>query len=49
MKFTLGLKYATRDFHAYFYDVAPNYATATRPAYASTKGFGGSFINYYNI
>ena len=45
MKFTLGLKYATRDFHAYYYDVAPNFSTATRPAYASEKGYGGSFAN----
>lgn len=43
MKFTLGLKYATRDFHTYYYDVAPTYATLTRPAYASEKGYGGSF------
>lgn len=34
MKFTVGLKYATRDFHAY-YDVVPDFSTATRPAYAS--------------
>ena len=43
MKFTLGLKYATRDFHAYYYDVDPGFSTATRPAYASEKGYGGSF------
>ena len=43
MKFTVGLKYATQDFHAYYYDVDPGFSTATRPAYASEKGFGGSF------
>ncbi len=43
MKFTVGLKYATRDFHAYYYDVDPAFSTATRPAYASEKGYGGSF------
>ena len=43
MKFTAGLKYATREYHAYYYDVAPSFSTATRPAYASEKGFGGSF------
>ncbi|MCK5003051.1 MAG: MipA/OmpV family protein [Gammaproteobacteria bacterium] len=43
MKLTLGLKYATRDFHAYYYDVDPAFSTATRPAYASEKGYGGSF------
>ena len=43
MKFTLGLKYATRDFHAYYYDVAPVFSTTTRPAYLSEKGYGGFF------
>lgn len=43
MKFTVGLKYATRDFHAYYYDVEPGFSTPTRPAYASDKGYGGSF------
>ena len=43
MKFTFGLKYATRDFHAYYYDVEPVFSTATRPTYASVKGYGGSF------
>ncbi|MDH5386981.1 MAG: MipA/OmpV family protein [Gammaproteobacteria bacterium] len=43
MKFTAGLKYATQDFHAYYYDVDPGFSTATRPAYASEKGYGGSF------
>lgn len=27
--------------HAYFYGVAPQYATATRPAYAATAGYAG--------
>ena len=44
MKLTAGLKYATQDYHAYYYDVDPVFATATRPAYASEKGFGGSFV-----
>ncbi|MCW8830417.1 MAG: MipA/OmpV family protein [Gammaproteobacteria bacterium] len=46
MKLTLGLKYATRDFHAYYYDVVPVFSTATRPAYASGKGYGGSFAGF---
>ncbi len=29
MKFTVGLKYASRDFHAYYYDVAPVFSTTT--------------------
>lgn len=44
MKFTVGLKYATQDFHAYYYDVDPKFSNATRPAYASEKGYGGSFV-----
>ena len=45
MKFTLGVKYGTRDFHAYYYDVAPGFSTASRPAYVSEKGYGGSFAS----
>ncbi|MCK4704760.1 MAG: MipA/OmpV family protein, partial [Gammaproteobacteria bacterium] len=43
MKFTVGLKYLTQDFYAYYYDVDPGFSTTTRPAYASEKGYGGSF------
>lgn len=46
-KVTLGLKFATEDYHDYYYQVAPVFANATRPAYDSDSGFGGSFINYY--
>jgi hypothetical protein len=45
-KTTLGLKFATQDFHAYYYDVAAEFATATRAEYKSDAGFGGSFVNY---
>jgi len=45
-KATFGLKFATQDFHAYYYDVAPAFATATRAEYKSDAGFGGSFVNY---
>lgn len=45
-KAIVGLKFATEDFYAYYYDVAPEFATATRPVYNSAAGFGGSFINY---
>jgi outer membrane protein len=45
-KATIGIKFATRPYYAYYYDVAPEYATATRPAYNSSAGFGGSFFNY---
>lgn len=41
----LGLRsgpiFATRRQHAYFYDVAPAEATATRPAYAAGSGYSG--------
>ncbi len=36
-----SLLYGDRGYHAYFYDVAPAYATATRPAYAAPGGFAG--------
>ena len=45
-KATLGLKFATQDFHSYYYDVAPEFSTATRPAFKSDAGFGGSFVKY---
>ncbi len=45
-KATLGLKFATQDYNAYYYDVAPEFATATRAEYKSEAGFGGSFVNY---
>lgn len=37
-----GPIYATRQRHAYFYDVAPQYATADRPAYRATAGYSGA-------
>jgi outer membrane protein len=37
-----GPIYATREQHQYFYGVAPQYATATRPAYAAGGGYSGS-------
>lgn len=45
-KAVIGVKFATEDFHAYYYDVAPQFATAGRPAYDSQSGFGGGFVNY---
>ena len=40
-----GLRYATDDYHAYYYDVAPAFATAQRPAYTSEGGYSGYFID----
>lgn len=45
-KATIGLKFATDDFHAYYYDVSPQYSNATRQAFNSDGGYGGSFIKY---
>ena len=45
-KVLIGLKFATQDFHAYYYDVAPEFSTATRAEFKSDAGFGGSFVNY---
>lgn len=36
-----GPLYGSRRYNSYFYDVAPIYATATRPAYAAPAGNGG--------
>ncbi|VAW50776.1 putative outer membrane protein [hydrothermal vent metagenome] len=45
-KATIGLKFATQKFNAYYYDVAEKFATATRAEYKSNGGFAGSFVNY---
>lgn len=42
---TLGLRYATREYHAYYYDVDPVFATPQRPAFASDKGYSGLITN----
>lgn len=36
-----GWLYGDRAYHAYFYDVAPQYATSTRPAYSASGGAAG--------
>lgn len=40
--FLAGPLYAQRLYHEYFYGVAPQYATATRPAYEPSGGYAGS-------
>ena len=45
-KATLGLKFATQDFHAYYYDVTAEFVTADRSGFTSAGGFGGSFMKY---
>ena len=36
-----GPLFGSRGFNGYFYDVAPQFATPTRPAYQASAGFGG--------
>jgi MipA family protein len=36
-----GPTFATRRYHAHFYSVAPAFATAERPAYSASGGYGG--------
>jgi outer membrane scaffolding protein for murein synthesis (MipA/OmpV family) len=37
-----GLIFSDRRYHQYFYDVAPQYATAARPAYTAGGGYAGT-------
>ncbi|MDH4274073.1 MAG: MipA/OmpV family protein [Gammaproteobacteria bacterium] len=50
-KSSLGALYGDARYHEYFYDVAPAYATATRPAYQATAGYSGTrftgMLSYY--
>lgn len=39
---TLGPLFASDAYHDYYYRVAPEYATATRPAYDAVAGYSGS-------
>lgn len=39
---TAGVLWATEDYHEYFYGVAPEYETATRPAYDAHGGYSGA-------
>ena len=40
---TAGLRYASEDYHGYYYDVAPAFATASRPAFQSSGGYSSFF------
>jgi outer membrane protein len=37
-----GPLFADRRYHAYFYTIAPQYATPTRPAYEASGGYAGT-------
>ncbi len=39
---SIGPLYATEDYHDYYYEVAPAFATASRPAYNARGGYSGS-------
>jgi MipA family protein len=44
-----GVIYSDRHYHGYFYNVEPQYATASRPAYTSAGGYSGTqFIFAFN-
>jgi outer membrane scaffolding protein for murein synthesis (MipA/OmpV family) len=44
-----GVIYSDKHYHGYFYNVDPQYATATRPAYTSAGGYSGTqFIFAFN-
>ena len=38
-----GAIYGTRDFHSYYYDVAPEFVTETRAEFSSSSGYSGTF------
>lgn len=42
---SVGLRYATKEFHGYYYDVDAIYATINRPAYSAGKGYSGVFVD----
>lgn len=46
--YTAGLYFADRDYHDYYYSVAPAFATPSRPAYRAQKGFSG-FSNQISL
>lgn len=39
---SIGPVWASEEYHDYFYEVAPQYATATRPVYDAQTGYSGS-------
>lgn len=39
-----GVLYATEGYHDYYYEVTPQYVTATRPAYDARAGYSGSRV-----
>jgi outer membrane scaffolding protein for murein synthesis (MipA/OmpV family) len=48
-RWNLGLQagplFGSRDYHAYFYSVAPQFATASRPAFEAPGGYSGTAVS----
>lgn len=42
----IGPLYASEDYHDYYYEVQPAFATATRPAYNARAGYSGSRVTF---
>ena len=42
-EFLAGFRFATEKYHNYYYEVAPQYATAERPQYTTSGGYSGAF------
>lgn len=40
-----GLRYSTKEFHQYYYDVPTAFATTNRPFFESDKGYSGFFMD----
>ncbi|MCW8956565.1 MAG: MipA/OmpV family protein [Gammaproteobacteria bacterium] len=40
-----GLRYASKEYHGYYYNVNTAFATVTRPAYSADKGYSGAFVD----
>ena len=44
-EYLAGVRFATDKYHGYYYDVDPQFATATRPAYSASGGYSGLFTD----
>lgn len=41
---SIGPLFGNRKYHAYYYEVAPEFATASRPAYSASGGYSGALV-----
>jgi outer membrane scaffolding protein for murein synthesis (MipA/OmpV family) len=44
-EYTAGLRFATDNYHGYYYNVDPQFETLTRPQYSASGGYGGVFTD----